>query len=172
MVSVGWPSSPRLTQASNTSSKNRQAVRFQLRLWLPSNSCSHSPRCVGTTLNGFVRRLAHLVGEPERVRMFGVPGQAQDGIDVYSRMSSGRYAVYQCKNGTSVYRKGYTPRRGRLPCRRMAIPVRPLRVPYVGVDGFGASRPNRSRRKARVFRNSIHQLRLSEDGPGRAAGDV
>jgi hypothetical protein len=36
-------------------------------------------------------------GEPERCRLYGTPGQAQGGIDLYARLPSGRYATYQCK---------------------------------------------------------------------------
>jgi hypothetical protein len=42
-------------------------------------------------------RIARLEGSPWRVRRYGIPGQKQYGIDVYSRLPSGRYATYQCK---------------------------------------------------------------------------
>lgn len=42
-------------------------------------------------------RLASLEGSPYRSRRYGVPGQKQYGIDIYSRLPSGRYATYQCK---------------------------------------------------------------------------
>jgi tetratricopeptide (TPR) repeat protein len=42
-------------------------------------------------------RLARHDGTPEHVRAFGTRGQAQGGIDVYSRTAAGTYTVYQCK---------------------------------------------------------------------------
>lgn len=42
-------------------------------------------------------RLARLAGTPERVRRYGTRGQKQYGIDIYSRLPSGRYVTYQCK---------------------------------------------------------------------------
>ena len=46
-----------------------------------------------------VERLAELEGDqPEYVSRFGVQGNEQAGIDVYSRLRSGSgYVVYQCK---------------------------------------------------------------------------
>jgi small neutral amino acid transporter SnatA (MarC family) len=41
--------------------------------------------------------LAREEGSPEHVQLFGTRGQAQAGIDIYSRLSDGAYAVYQCK---------------------------------------------------------------------------
>lgn len=45
--------------------------------------------------------LASEDGDPEVCRLYGTPGQAQDGIDVFARLTNGRYATYQCKR----YRK-------------------------------------------------------------------
>jgi tetratricopeptide (TPR) repeat protein len=42
-------------------------------------------------------RLARHDGAPEHAQRFGTPGQAQAGIDIYSRTAAGTYAVYQCK---------------------------------------------------------------------------
>jgi tetratricopeptide (TPR) repeat protein len=42
-------------------------------------------------------RLAQQRGTPEHVQSFGSRGQDQAGIDIYSRSSTGGYAVYQCK---------------------------------------------------------------------------
>lgn len=42
-------------------------------------------------------RLARLEGTPVRSRRYGVPGQKKYGIDVYSRLQSGRYVTYQLK---------------------------------------------------------------------------
>jgi len=42
-------------------------------------------------------RVARLEGDPRRSRRYGVPGQAQGGIDLYSALSDGGYATYQCK---------------------------------------------------------------------------
>jgi hypothetical protein len=42
-------------------------------------------------------RLARLEGAPWRSRRYGTPGQKQYGIDIYSRMPSGRYTTYQFK---------------------------------------------------------------------------
>ena len=42
-------------------------------------------------------RMARLEGEPHRARRYGLDGQKQHGIDIYSRLPSGRYATYQCK---------------------------------------------------------------------------
>jgi len=46
--------------------------------------------------------LAREDGEPENCRLYGTPGQAQDGIDVYARLRDGRYATYQCKRYQEV----------------------------------------------------------------------
>lgn len=54
----------------------------------------------GLTPENFERlslRMARLEGSPWRVRRYGIPGQKQHGIDIYSRLPSGRYATYQCK---------------------------------------------------------------------------
>jgi hypothetical protein len=42
-------------------------------------------------------RLAGRHGDPERVALFGTKGQAQSGIDIYSRLPDTTYATYQCK---------------------------------------------------------------------------
>lgn len=42
-------------------------------------------------------RLARLEGTPVRCRRYGIPGQKQYGIDIYSRLPSNRYVTYQCK---------------------------------------------------------------------------
>jgi hypothetical protein len=47
-------------------------------------------------------RLARLDGTPVRCRRYGVPGQKQYGIDIYSRVPSGRYVTYQCKRYETI----------------------------------------------------------------------
>ena len=47
-------------------------------------------------------RLARLDGTPVRCRRYGVPGQKQYGIDIYSRVPGGRYATYQCKRYETI----------------------------------------------------------------------
>ena len=42
-------------------------------------------------------RLAHRCGDAKDVRIYGTRGQAQDGIDVYVRRSTGDYETWQCK---------------------------------------------------------------------------
>jgi tetratricopeptide (TPR) repeat protein len=42
-------------------------------------------------------RLARIDGMPAHVQLYGVRGQDQSGIDIYSRGRDGTYAVYQCK---------------------------------------------------------------------------
>lgn len=42
-------------------------------------------------------RIARLDGDPRHSRRYGVKGQAQGGIDLYSALPSGMYATYQCK---------------------------------------------------------------------------
>jgi hypothetical protein len=42
-------------------------------------------------------RLASRDGKPEHVQQFGTTGQAQAGIDIYSRATDGSYVAYQCK---------------------------------------------------------------------------
>lgn len=42
-------------------------------------------------------QLARFEGEPERWQLYGKPGQAQEGIDILVRMSSGQYRVWQAK---------------------------------------------------------------------------
>ncbi len=42
-------------------------------------------------------RLARLDGTPAHVQLYGVRGQDQSGIDIYSRARDGSYTVYQCK---------------------------------------------------------------------------
>ncbi|MFI5649270.1 NACHT domain-containing protein [Kitasatospora sp. NPDC051705] len=51
-------------------------------------------------------RLARLQGAVEDVRIFGVPGQAQDGIDLYARRHDGTYAVIQCKRSSDAFTPG------------------------------------------------------------------
>lgn len=46
--------------------------------------------------------LAALQGTPERTRRYGVHGQAQEGIDVYSRLNVGTYATYQCRRWRTI----------------------------------------------------------------------
>jgi tetratricopeptide (TPR) repeat protein len=48
-------------------------------------------------------RLARTYGEPEHAQPFGTPGQAQSGIDIYSRAADGSYTVYQCKRYTELH---------------------------------------------------------------------
>jgi hypothetical protein len=48
-------------------------------------------------------RLARLEGTPVCCRRYGVPGQKQYGIDIYSRVPSGRYVTYQCKRYDTVH---------------------------------------------------------------------
>jgi hypothetical protein len=47
-------------------------------------------------------RLASVDGEPQRVRRFGVAGQGQEGIDIYSRLNDQSYATYQCKRRETI----------------------------------------------------------------------
>jgi hypothetical protein len=42
-------------------------------------------------------RLALQEGRPKRCRRYGKRGQNQYGIDIYSRLTNGRYVTYQCK---------------------------------------------------------------------------
>lgn len=42
-------------------------------------------------------RLAHRGGDVEDARIYGVRGQAQEGIDMYVRRATGDYATWQCK---------------------------------------------------------------------------
>lgn len=42
-------------------------------------------------------RLIRLDGSVRKSRRYGVPGQSQGGIDIYSALGAGRYASYQCK---------------------------------------------------------------------------
>lgn len=43
-------------------------------------------------------RLARLEGDVEHCQLYGVPGENQEGIDIFARiMSSSKYRVYQCK---------------------------------------------------------------------------
>ncbi len=42
-------------------------------------------------------RLAHRGGDVEDARIYGVRGQAQEGIDLYVRRATGDYATWQCK---------------------------------------------------------------------------
>ncbi len=37
------------------------------------------------------------IGGVEHAQLYGVPGQAQDGIDIYARRAGGVYVVYQCR---------------------------------------------------------------------------
>ena len=60
---------------------------------------------VGLTPENFERlclRLARLEGTPDRCRRYGVPGQKQFGIDIYSRLPTGRYCTYQCKRYVTI----------------------------------------------------------------------
>lgn len=47
-------------------------------------------------------RLAMIDGSPLRSRPYGVKGQAQAGIDIYSRLNDGGYITYQCKRREEV----------------------------------------------------------------------
>lgn len=47
-------------------------------------------------------KLAALQGTPEHTRRYGIPGQAQEGIDVYSRLNVGTYATYQCRRWQTI----------------------------------------------------------------------
>ena len=42
-------------------------------------------------------RLAHRIGEVENVRLFGVRGQDQEGIDIFIRRADAKYDTWQCK---------------------------------------------------------------------------
>jgi hypothetical protein len=42
-------------------------------------------------------RLVRTLGGVEHAQIYGIPGQAQGGIDVYARRAGGAYAVYQCR---------------------------------------------------------------------------
>src|SRR4051812_19995137 len=48
-------------------------------------------------------RLIRLEGTPEHAQRFGTEGQAQSGIDIYSRLPDGRYVVYQCKKYETLW---------------------------------------------------------------------
>jgi len=47
-------------------------------------------------------RLAHRSGDVEDARIYGVPGQSQEGIDLYVRRASGDYETWQCKRYKAV----------------------------------------------------------------------
>src|SRR5205823_1830072 len=47
-------------------------------------------------------RLAHRSGDVEDARIYGEPGQAQEGIDLYVRRATGDYATWQCKRYEEV----------------------------------------------------------------------
>lgn len=51
-------------------------------------------------------RLARVQGTVEDVRIFGVPGQAQDGIDLYARRHDGTYVAIQCKRSSGAFAAG------------------------------------------------------------------
>src|SRR5919106_5880331 len=55
-----------------------------------------------TDLERLAVRIARVEGTPVRTRRYGVPGQKQHGIDVYSRLPSGRYVTYQLKRYQKV----------------------------------------------------------------------
>jgi hypothetical protein len=42
-------------------------------------------------------RLVRTLGGVEHAQLYGVPGQAQSGIDIYARRAGGAYTVYQCR---------------------------------------------------------------------------
>ncbi len=42
-------------------------------------------------------RLAESEAEVEQVGLYGLPGQAQGGIDIFARLPEGTYSVYQCR---------------------------------------------------------------------------
>lgn len=51
-----------------------------------------------------ILRLADLEAQAEETRRYGTPGQAQAGIDVYSRLrDGGGYCVYQCKRYETLF---------------------------------------------------------------------
>jgi hypothetical protein len=47
-------------------------------------------------------RMARLSSEIEHSRLYGVRGQAQEGIDLFARSFTGEYTVYQCKRVESL----------------------------------------------------------------------
>ncbi|WNV84718.1 NACHT domain-containing protein [Umezawaea sp. Da 62-37] len=51
-------------------------------------------------------RLTRLHGTVEQVRIFGVEGQSQGGIDLYARKRDGTYLVVQCKRSTDTFTPG------------------------------------------------------------------
>jgi hypothetical protein len=56
-----------------------------------------------TDFEKLCERLVALEGEPQRVARYGAGGQAQAGIDIYSRLAGGRgYVAYQCKRHQTV----------------------------------------------------------------------
>jgi len=50
-------------------------------------------------------RLSARSGNIEDVRLYGVKGQAQEGIDLYVRRASGEYETWQCKRYQEVSKK-------------------------------------------------------------------
>jgi hypothetical protein len=48
-------------------------------------------------------RVTRLEGTVEECRLFGVNGQAQDGIDLYARLQDGSYMVVQCKRSSGEF---------------------------------------------------------------------
>jgi hypothetical protein len=51
-------------------------------------------------------RLADLESDVEHAQLYGVAGQAQEGIDVYARHKGGDYTVYQCRRVESFTASG------------------------------------------------------------------
>lgn len=47
-------------------------------------------------------KLAALQGTSQHTRRYGIRGQAQEGIDVYSRLNVGTYATYQCRRWQTI----------------------------------------------------------------------
>jgi hypothetical protein len=47
-------------------------------------------------------RMARLDSDIEHSQLYGTPGQAQEGIDLFARSFTGEYAVYQCKRVESL----------------------------------------------------------------------
>ncbi|MCW7940960.1 hypothetical protein AAW14_02525 [Streptomyces hygroscopicus] len=83
----------------------------------PPENCGEAPistrpqrlRLGSLTPRDFERlchRLARVQGSVEDVRIFGVPGQAQDGIDLYARRHDGTYVVIQCKRSSDTFTPG------------------------------------------------------------------
>lgn len=72
----------------------------------PSSTRPQTLRTSSLTPRDFERlcyRLARLDSEVVQCRFYGIPGQAQQGIDLYTRRTDGTYGVVQCKRRTGEF---------------------------------------------------------------------